>query len=156
MSTRTSYVTFDSVQLGDEIPSFTISETQETIDGAVDPEAVAENEARGIGQRKNIHNDLGFAKRGLFGGTVNGGVTTMAYINQMLEQWFPPEALFNGGSLTFKAIEPFRPGDTMIFTGVVTGKSIEGGRPVVSLDIRATNQHGRISGVAEATVVLDK
>ena len=141
--------TFESIKVGEEIPPFEIGETQETIDGARNPERIKE------GPPRNIHNDEDFAKDGIFAGTVNAGVTTMAYINQMLEKWFPPEAFYNGGSLTFKGIEPFRPGDNVTFTGAVSAKRVEGGKGFVDLEIKGTDKAGRLIGVAEATVVLD-
>ncbi len=148
MIIRISPVTFDSIGVGDELPPLTISETQETINGARLP--ISEDEW--IPQ--NIHTDPEFAKEGIFAGTVNAGITTMAYINQMLEQWFPASALYDGGRLLFKAIEPFRPGDTVTFTGTVTAKRQEGGRKVIECVIKGANQHGKLIGVAEATVVL--
>ena len=102
--------------MGDEIPPFETYETQETIDEARMPEITARP------PRPNIHTDPEFAKKGLFAGTVNGGVITMAYVTTMLERWYPGAGFYNGGRLEFKAIQPFRPGDTVVFTGVVTGK----------------------------------
>jgi acyl dehydratase len=142
--------TFASLKVGDQLPPFEIAETQETIDGARNPEQRDENPPQ------NIHNDPGFAQKGIFAGTVNAGVTTMAYITQMLEQWFSPEALYNGGSLTLKAIEPFRPGDRVVFTGGVTAKRTEGGKKVVELEVKGINQSGCLVGMAEAAVFLDR
>ena len=142
-------ITFASLKLGDAIPAFEIGETQESIDGARNPDRVDDSPP------KNIHNDPDFAKEGLFGGTVNAGVSTMAYVNQVLEQWFPAEAFYNGGSLTYKGVGPFRPGDTVVFTGKVTGKRVEDGKQYVDLEIVGTDQTGRLVGVADATVVPD-
>lgn len=149
MNTIARRVAFDDINVGDEIPRFHIGETQETIDGVQDPAREVERPPR------NIHNDSDFARSGIFSGTVNAGVTTMAYVVQMLECWFPPEAFYNGGAMTFKAIEPFRPGDDATFTGTITGKRIEHGRQFVDCEIQGTNQHGRLMGVAEVTVVLN-
>ncbi len=149
MTSVNSKITFDSIGVGDELPSLEIGETQETIDGARNPDRLFE------GPPKNIHNDPDFAKRGLFGVTVNGGVTTMAYVAQMLEQWFPATALYNGGSLTYKGVGPFRPGDNVTFTGSVTAKRSEGGKNFVDLEIKGVDQTGRLVGIAEATVVPD-
>lgn len=150
MTINTRPVTFDSIDVGDELPSFTIGETQETINGARLP--ISDDEVI----PRNIHTDPEFAKDGLFAGTVNAGVTTMAYINQMLEQWFPASAFYNSGRLLFKAIEPFRPGDNVTFIGFITGKREEGGKKIVECEVKGTNQHGKLIGVAEATVVLDE
>ena len=97
-------VTYDSIAVGDEIPSFETYETQETIDDARMPEIIARP------PRPNIHTDPEFARKGLFAGTVNGGVITMAYVTTMLERWIPEAGFYEGGRLEFKAIQPFRAG----------------------------------------------
>ncbi len=148
MATEAMGVTFDSINPGDELPSFTIGETQESINSS--RLAIEDDEPI----PRNIHTDPEFAKTGMFGGTVNAGVTTMAYINQMLEQWFPASAFYDNGRLLYKAIEPLRPGDTVTFTGSVTAKRREGAKKIVECEVKGTNQGGRLIGVAEATLVL--
>jgi acyl dehydratase len=149
MTSTNSQVSFASIQVGDELPPFEIDETQETIDGARNPDRLVDSPP------KNIHNDPDFAKQGLFAGTVNAGVTTMAYVTQMLEKWFSPEAFYNGGSLTYKGVGPFRPGDVVVFTGNVTGKRTENGQNFVDIEIKGVDKTGRLVGVAEATVAPD-
>ena len=148
MAVNTRSVTYDSIAVGDELPPFTIGETQETINGA------SLGSVEGEDMVPNIHTDPEFAKTGLFSGTVNGGVITMAYISQMLESWFPASALYDGGRMLFKAIDPFRPGDTVTFTGTITDKHLEDGRKIVDCEIKGINQLGKLMGVAEATLVL--
>ena len=77
------HVTYDSIAVGDEITPFDIFETQETIDNTRMPEITARP------PRPNIHTDPEFAKRGLFAGTVNGGVITMAYVTTCSNIGFP-------------------------------------------------------------------
>jgi len=72
----------------------------------------------------------------------------------MLEQWFPASHFYDGGSLIFKAIDPFRPGDTVTFTGKIADKREEDGKKIVDCKIEGHNQLGKIMGVAEATLVL--
>ncbi len=146
MATNVRPVTFDSVAVGDELPPFTIGETQETIIASMQDEAVV----------PNIHTDPEFARDGLFAGTVNSGVTTMAYITQMLESWFPASTFYDGGRLLFKAIDPFRPGDTVTFKGKITGKRQEDDKKIVDCAIKGVNQVGALVGVAEATLVLSR
>ena len=60
MTTNTKAIAFESIQVGDELPSFEIGETQDTI-----------NEARFVIDEdqempRNIHTDPEFAKEGLF------------------------------------------------------------------------------------------
>ena len=150
MTTNYKAVQFDSIQVGDELPSFEIAESQETIDGAafvIDGDQV---------MPRNVHTDPEFAAEGLFAGTVNAGITTMAYVNQMLEQRFPASSFYDGGGLVFKAIDPFRPGDTVSFTGKVVAKRVEDGNMIVECQVQGHNQLGKLMGVAEATLVLAK
>ena len=145
---KNQHVTYDSIAVGDKIPSFETFETQETIDNTRMPEITARP------PRPNIHTDPEFAKKGLFAGTVNGGVITMAYVTTMLERWFPAASFYDGGRLEFKAIQPFRPGDTVVFTGTVTGKRRVNGKGLIDCEIKGTNQLGQIMGVATATLSL--
>lgn len=139
----------DSLSIGDALPEFVIGETQVTIDATRFEDE--ENES----PPQNIHNDPEFASEGIFAGTVNGGVTTMSYIVQMLEQWFPVEGLYDGGSLEFKAINPFRPGDIVKFSGTISDKTKTNGRTRISCEIRCENDLGELVGVATATYNLE-
>ena len=142
---------FESINVGDEIPSFEIGETQATMDQPATNSRVPK--ADDAEPRKNIHNDADFAKSGLFGTTANAGVMTMAYVTQMLEQVFPTKSFYNGGRLTYKGINPFRDGDVVEFTGVVTGKRTESGKNFVDMEIKGIDKTGRLVGVAEASLV---
>ena len=150
MAIQTPKVTFDSINVGDKLPAFEIGESQETINGA----RLSLSEESDI--PRNIHTDPEFAKEGLFAGTVNAGVTTMSYVTQMLEQWFPASTFYNGGSILFKAIDGFRPGDTVVFTGQITAKREENGKKLVDCKVQGVNQLGKTMGVAEATLVLSE
>ena len=147
---------FESINVGDELPPFEIGETQETMDA---PSEHSRNpQVKGMKppeERKNLHNDVDFAKKSLFGTTANAGVMTMAYVNQMIEACFPSEAFYNGGTLTYKGINPFRDGDEVVFTGEVVGKRSENGKNFVDFAIKGTDKTGRLVGVAEATIAPD-
>ena len=149
MAANTTPVTFDSIAIGDVIPPFTVGETQETINNSA--LNIFEHESR-----PNLHTDEEFARKSLFAGTANSGATTMAYVTQTLEAWFPASSFYKGGRLLHKAIEPFRPGDTVTFAGKVVGKRQEGGKRLVDCEIRGVNQLGQLMGFSEATVVLDE
>ena len=142
---------FSSINIGDTIPPFEIEETQERMNGGGSRLPWPEDFEPGV----NLHNDADFAKKSLFGTTANGGVMTMAYINQMLEACFPIESLYNGGSLTYKGIKAFRHGDTVVFVGEVTGKRMENDKIFIDIEIKGIDKTGRLVGVASATVVND-
>ncbi len=145
---KTEPLTFNSIGVGQELPPFTIGETQETINASglniMDREP-----------RPNLHTDEEFAKGSLFGGTANSGATTMAYVTQMLEARFPASAFYNGGRLLHKAIQPFRPGDTVTFAGKISSKREEKNRKVVECEVVGHNQLVQLMGVSEATLILD-
>lgn len=92
------------------IASLQFQETQDSMDRKDAYKLVGE---RGIGS--NIHTDEKFAKSSIFGGTVNSGPATMAYVDQTLRKYFSASAFYEGGRLLMRAITPFRSGDTVRF-----------------------------------------
>jgi acyl dehydratase len=99
----------------------------------------------------SLHSDAGFAKRTIFGGTVNMGVATAAYCSEVLERAFGAAALLRpGGRLEFKGIRPVRAGDEITVGGRVTERSTD--RATCTLTVE--NQSGALAGVGTATLVL--
>ena len=140
---------FDGIEVGDHLPRLQITETQETVDGA--PTWMDYTGERTI---PNIHTDASFAATGMFAGTVNAGITTMGYVVQTLEQWFPAASLYEGGSLEFKAVQPFRPTDTVTFMATIMDKRVVDARQWVDCNVTCTNQIGQLIGVAHAFLNL--
>ena len=103
----------------------------------------------------NIHTDEEFARRNIFGGAVNAGPATMSYVDRFLGLNFPPEALYNGGSLVMRAITPFRAGDVVTFSGAVTGTggNLYGQRKV-QCRIRGVNQRDELVCLSDATLTM--
>jgi acyl dehydratase len=139
---------FDAVAVGDRLPGLVVSESQETIN--------RKNDLRLAGKPSpsNIHTDEEFARRNIFGGTVNAGPATMSYVDQALERAFPLGAFYDGGRLLMRAITPFRAGDTVRFAGTVTGKRVEDGHRIVQCRVEGTNQRGELVCLADATLRL--
>jgi acyl dehydratase len=104
-------LSYQSASVGDQLATLRITESQEVIN--------RRNEFRLAGKvsTSNIHTDQEFARRNIFGGTVNAGPATMSYVDQMLQRSFPLSACYNGGKLLMRAITPFRSGDTVTFQG---------------------------------------
>ena len=156
MTQLTKNPSFESINVGDELPPFEIGETQETMDAPSEHSRIPQ--VKGMKppeERENLHNDVDFAKKSLFGTTANAGVMTMAYVNQMIEACFPAESFYNGGTLTYKGINPFRDGDEVVFTGEVVGKRSEKGKKFIDFAIKGVDKTGRLVGIAEATVAPD-
>lgn len=139
---------FDSAVEGTALAELSITESQEIINNR------SAFRLAGQPSESNIHTDEEFARRNIFGGTVNSGPATMSYVDRMLQLSFPPEAFYHGGSLLMRAITPFRSGDTVTFAGEVTGRRREGDRGIVECRVRGTNQRGELVCLADATLAV--
>jgi acyl dehydratase len=73
----------------------------------------------------------------------------------VLQEAFPVENILRRGSrLEMRATEPIRAGDTVTFTGRVTGKRVEGGQRLVDCELTGTNQFGQTVAIARATIAF--
>ena len=103
----------------------------------------------------SLHTDEEFAEGGIFGGPVNMGVATVAYVAELLEKGFPLKVLMGYVSkLEMRATLPVRAGDTMSFTGQVTGKREEQGLRFVDCEVTGTNQSDQVVARAKATIAF--
>ena len=95
----------------------------------------------------------------MFGGPVISSGAAMFYVDQMLLTSFTMGS-FYGGRLLLRAIEPFRPGDTVTFQGELTSLSeititdAGGSKWLVECRIRSINQREDLVNLSEATLVL--
>ena len=129
---------------GEPLPSVTRLESQEAIDRYAELTRVRPR----VGQ--SLHTDDAFARRTIFGGTVNMGVATAAYCSEALEQAFGPESLLRPGArLEFKGIRPVRAGDEITVTGQVVVHT--GERAQCALTVH--NQTMTLVGIAGATLI---
>ena len=140
-------VTFATIEVGGAVHPFTIYSPPETeVDGA----AISGNEMSGLSSEAG--HEPGRFPWGAVHGV--GGITIMGYIDSMLGRWAPGSTLYGGGSLLFKAIKNFRPGDTNTYRGTVAAKREHRGKRLVDVEITGANQLGQLTGVAEATLVF--
>ena len=146
--TQSQLLTFDSIQVGDNLAELSITESQEIINRK------SEFRLAGRPSESNIHNDEEFARQNIFGGTVNAGPATMSYVDQMLQLSFPLKSFYNGGSLLMRAITPFRSGDTVTFGGEITGKREEDSKGLVESRVKGINQRGDLVCLADAKMVF--
>ena len=141
-------VSYDSVQVEDEFPILVKHESQESID--------LYSKYAPIGPRpdwRSLHTDEEYSKGGIFGGTVSSGPATVAYVAELLEKAFAVTNLMGRGStLEMRATEPVRAGDTITFTGRVTGKREEGSDRLIDCEIIGTNQLDQVVARARASV----
>jgi len=129
------------------LPSVIKLESQEAIDVYAELTRVRPR----VGQ--SLHSDDAFARRTIFGGTVNMGVATAAYCSEVLELAFGPETLLRPGArLEFKGIRPVRAGDTITIGGHILERSAHHAECALTVH----NQNNALVGVASSTVaVLD-
>ena len=143
-------VSFDSVQLGDDLPILVKHESKESI-GLYERYAPT-------GPKEgwhSLHTDEEYASQGIFGGPVNMGAATVAYIAELLEKAFPLRNLMSVGSrLDMRATEPIRAGHTVTFTGQVTDKREEGELRLVDCEIIGTNQLDQVVARAKSCIAF--
>ncbi|MBI4311611.1 MAG: MaoC family dehydratase [Chloroflexi bacterium] len=151
MTTLTaSKATFDSIQVGDELPKLQKTESQVTINNYTALNRPGPPPAT-VG--KNLHTDEEYAKEGIFAGTVNMGVVTCAYMTEALQLAFPMNNVLRS-TFAMRALEPFRPGDVVTFSGTVLAKREENGKRLVDVEMRGVNQMGQTIATAKVTVPL--
>jgi acyl dehydratase len=133
------------VDSGEALPSLKKQESQAAIDRYAELTRLRPR----IGH--SLHSDEGFAKRTIFGGTVNMGVATAAYCSEVLERAFGPAALLRPGArLEFKGIRPVRAGDEITLSGRVTERTDARAECTLSVE----NHTGALVGVGSATLIL--
>jgi acyl dehydratase len=128
----------------DLLPTILKVESQEAID------AYAELTRLQPRQHNNtLHSNPEFARRTIFGGTVNMGVATAAYCAEVVEQAFGPDALLQPGArLEYKGIKPIRAGYEITIDGQVVARQPDG---LVTCELTVMNREGLLCGVASAT-----
>jgi len=131
---------------GDKLSPLTKDESQEAIDQYGELTRV-----RPLISHHSLHSDPDFARRTIFGGTVNMGVATAAYCAETIEQAFGPGALLQPGArLEYKGIRPIRAGFEITVSGSAQ-PAVEGRR---ECELAVHNQDGTLVGVATATAVV--
>jgi acyl dehydratase len=115
-------VTFDQVNVGDEIPKLEV-----TLD-----QMMLWMYAGASGDFNPIHVDKEFA--------IAHGLSSMARLGRCITDWLgDPGALKRFG---VRFASPARPGDTVTFWGKVTDKKVEDGKNLVTLEVGAHIQDG--------------
>ena len=129
-------VTFDEVNVGDEIPKLEV-----TLD-----QMMLWMYAGASGDFNPIHVDKEFAEKVGLGGTIAHGLSSMARLGRCLTDWVGDPGALKRFKVRFAS--PARPGDTVTFWGKVIDKSVEDGKNLVTLEVGAN--------IGDGTVVLSK
>jgi len=129
-------VTFDEVNVGDEIPKLEV-----TLD-----QMMLWMYAGASGDFNPIHVDKEFAEKVGLGGTIAHGLSSMARLGRCLTDWVGDPGSLKRFKVRFAS--PARPGDTVTFWGKVIDKKVEDGKNLVTLEVGAN--------IGDGTVVLSK
>ena len=92
MLVKAATVSFDSINVGDQLPTMQKSETQQDIDNYLILNQRPEREIEGM----NLHIDSEFAEQGIFGSMVNYGVSTCGFMVELLQTAFPTRNVTQG------------------------------------------------------------
>jgi acyl dehydratase len=129
----------------DRLPTVTKLESQEAIDRYAELTRVRPRRGH------SLHSDPDFARRTIFGGTVNMGVATAAYCSEVVELAFGPAALLRPGArLEYKGVRPIRAGYQIAISGRVVARRPE----ALDCELTVHNQDGLLCGVSAATAVI--
>jgi len=87
-------------------------------------------------------------------GTVASGRMSLTFATELLRRYFGSDVYNRGGMVELRFLRPVRPGDTVTFSGEVTGitKVTDGGR--VNVEVTATNQKGDVTAVGTGACVV--
>ena len=87
-------------------------------------------------------------------GTVASGRMSISFALEMMRRHFGKDTFNRSGMVDLRFIRPVRPGDTITFTGEVTGTSREANGLKVSVKIEAQNQRGDTTGVGSGSAIV--
>lgn len=133
-------------QVGDEVSPLVKHLTQEAID-------LFEGSAGHTGpsqftDEKTARETLGTS------GTVASGRMSLAFAIEMLRKHFGGDVFNHTGVVDLRFLRPVRPGDTLTFSGKITGITREANGNKVSVEITAQNQNGDTTGVGTGSAVV--
>jgi len=137
-------VKFDGIEVGYEIPPLEV-----TLD-----QMMLWMYAGASGDFNPIHVDKEFGEKVGLGGTIAHGLSSMARLGRCLTDWAGDPGALKRFRVRFAS--PARPGDTVRFWGKVTGKTVEDGKNLVTLEVGANLQDDTVVlSKGEAVVELD-
>ncbi|MBA3804652.1 MAG: MaoC family dehydratase [Acidobacteria bacterium] len=133
---------FNSLQVGDEIPSYSTAPVTRTTLALY---------AGASGDHNPMHIDIDFAKRAGMPDVFAHGMLSMAYLGRLLTNFVPQQAIRHF-AVRFTAITHV--GDEVTCSGKVVEKYEQGTEKLVRLEIKATNQNGENTLLGEAVIRL--
>jgi len=133
-------------KVGDELPPLTKQMTQEAINLF---------EKSGGASGPSQFTDVDHARTTLgTSSTVASGRMSLTFTTELLRRYFGPEFYNRKGSVDLRFLRPVRPGDSVTFTGKVTGVTKEPDGVRISVEVSATNQKGDTTAVGTGACVV--
>ena len=135
-----------SYTVGDQLPPLSKTMTQEAIDRF---------EQSGGKTGPSQFTDAATARDTLgTRGTVASGRMSLTFATELLRRYFGSDVYNRGGMVELRFLRPVRPGDTVTFSGRVTGitKVTDGGR--VSVEVTGSNQKGDVTAVGAGACIV--
>ena len=135
-----------SFKVGDEIPPLTKTMSQEAINlfeksgGATGPSQFTDAET--------ARHTLGT------GSTVASGRMSLTFAIELLRRYFGADIYNRGGMVDLRFLRPVRPGDSVTFTGKVTGLAKEANGQRVAVEVSATNQKGDTTAAGSGSCLV--
>ena len=87
-------------------------------------------------------------------GTIASGRMSVTFAIEMLRRHFGADVFNHTGVVDLRFLRPVRPGDTITFTGTVTGITREANGNRISVSIEVKNQKGDTTGVGQGSAVV--
>ena len=87
-------------------------------------------------------------------GTVASGRMSSSFALELMRRHFSSEVFNRTGVVDLRFIRPVRPGDTVTFSGEITGTSREANGLKVDVKIEAQNQRGDTTGVGSGSAIV--
>ena len=135
---------WEEIRIDDELPPLNKEITQEII-----------NRYAAASEDPNpLHTDPEFAKTTPFKGTIAHGNMYLAYVSEMMMQWFPHQWI-TGGLMEVSFLGPARPGDTLRLSGRVSEKVVQNGGREIVFNIACETQAGKKVVVGTAKVIWE-
>ena len=133
-------------QVGDVVPPVVKKMTQEAIN-------LFEGSAGQTGPSQFTDEATARATLGT-SGTVASGRMSLAFATEMLRKYFGADVFNHTGMVDLRFLRPVRPGDTITFSGKISGMTREANGSKVSVDITVENQNGDTTGVGTGSAVV--
>jgi acyl dehydratase len=135
-----------SYKVGDAIPPLTKNMTQEAINAF---------ESSGGAKGPSQFTDEAKARETLgTRGTVASGRMSLTFAIELLRRYFGADVYNRGGMVDLRFLRAVRPGDSITFTGKVTGIAKEADGSRVSVEITAINQKGDTTAAGSGACVV--